>query len=285
MKYGELNEGKKHGNEGFPIEYYFVDENHPQYEMPLHWHREIEFVYIRSGHLTLHLNALEYHLKQGDIAVINGGVLHRGAPHNCVYECIVCDLNMLRRSADTLTDLILPIISGQMTVSVLFEADFGTVYACAMSLFASMRHPADFFELEVVGRLFSLVCELYRADAVKHHRANRQENLIKRITEMLDWLEDNISEPVSLQKLASIAGLNEKYFCRVFKDTTGRTPVDYINQLRINTACQLLQHETRSITEVAMLCGFSDMCYFSKVFKKYKNLSPRQWLKLNKTQT
>lgn len=282
MKYSELNERKKHGNDGFPIEYYYVDETHPQYEMPLHWHREIEFVYIKRGSLRLHLNALEYYLKQGDIAVINCGDLHRGAPENCAYECVVCDLNMLRRSADIPTGLVMPIISGQKKVTVLFPACQSAVYSNILSLFSAMRQKSDFYELEVVSRLFSALCELYRADAVKQHRSDRQENHIKHITEILDWIENNITEPVTLQKLSAMAALNEKYFCRIFKETTGKTPVDYINQFRINTACQLMLHENLSITEAAINCGFSDMSYFSKVFKKYKTVSPRQWLKTAK---
>ena len=283
MKYGQLNELKKRGNDGLPIGYYFVDESYPTYEMPLHWHREIEFIYVRSGKLTLYLNGLEYHLKQGDFAVVNSGVLHRASPKDCVYECIVCDLNILRRSADVPTNLILPVISGQMTVNVLFHADSSTVYGSVLSLFGALRNKDDYFELEVVGRLFSLFCEFYRADAVKQHRINRQESHIKRTTEILDWIENNISEPITLEKLSSMAGLNEKYFCRIFKEATGKTPVEYINENRINTACRLLQHENHSVTSAAMLTGFSDMCYFSKVFKKYKGQSPRQWLKTAKT--
>lgn len=285
MKYNELNEQKKHGHDGFPIEYYYVDEGYPTYEMPLHWHREIEFVHVKSGELLLYLNGLEYHLKQGDIAVVNSGVLHRGTPKNCVYECVVCDLNILRRSADTPTDLLLPIILGQKTVNVLVGPESSAVWSSVLSLFGAMRTRAEFYELEVVSRLFSVMCELYRADAVKTHQTNRQESHVKRMTEILDWLENNIGETVSLQKLSAMTGLNEKYFCRIFKETTGKTLVDYINLLKVNTACQLLLHENRSVTEVAMRLGFSDMCYFSKVFRKYKALSPRQWLKSNKTQT
>lgn len=279
MKHGELNELKKRGSDGFPIEYYFLDETHPRYEMPLHWHRDFELVLVKSGQLTLHLNTMEYHLKQGDIAVVNCGVLHRGTPQNCIYECIVCDINILRRSADAPTDLILPIISGQMTVNVLLEADNSAAYSSAVSLFGAMRQASPFFELEVMSRLFAFFFELYKADLVRPHKVNRQDANITRVSELLDWLEDNLVEPITLARLSKMAGLNEKYFCRVFKEVTGKTFTDYLNGLRIDHACRMLLYEKTSVTEAALHSGFSDMSYFSKVFKKHKNCSPRQWVK------
>ena len=283
MKHGELNELKKRGSDGFPIEYYYLDEAHPRYEMPLHWHREFELVLVKSGQLTLYLNTMEYTLKQGDIAVVNCGVLHRGTPQNCIYECIVCDINILRRSADVPTDLILPIISGQMTVNVLLEADNSAAYSSAVSLFGAMRQASPFFELEVMSRLFAFFFELYKADLVRPHKVNRQAANITRVSELLDWLEDNLVEPITLARLSKMAGLNEKYFCRVFKEVTGKTFTDYLNGLRIDHACRMLLYEKTSVTEAALHSGFSDMSYFSKVFKKQKGRPPRQWVK-NKTQ-
>ena len=45
MKYTEYREAKKHGRDGFPLQYYYIDKKHPQYVMPLHWHREIEIIH------------------------------------------------------------------------------------------------------------------------------------------------------------------------------------------------------------------------------------------------
>jgi len=62
MKYDEYREQKTHGTSHFPLEYYFVDKEHPQYEMPLHWHSEFEVLRVLSGSLTLYLNNEVFHL-------------------------------------------------------------------------------------------------------------------------------------------------------------------------------------------------------------------------------
>ena len=76
--------------------------------------------------------------------------------------------------------------------------------------------------------------------------------------------------------------MNEKYLCRFFKDYTSRTPIDYINNLRIEAACHELTSGDMTITEAAIECGFNDISYFSKMFKKYKGITPREYSKANK---
>lgn len=97
MKFLDYNENKRHGSSVFPIELYSVDNKHPQYIMPLHWHKEFEIIRILSGKFTVFLNNEKYILNQGDFLIISGGTLHRGEPDSCVYECLVFDINMLKR--------------------------------------------------------------------------------------------------------------------------------------------------------------------------------------------
>lgn len=282
MKYRDYNEQKQHGTKDFPIEYYYVDEKHPRYEMPLHWHKEFEIVRILSGGFKLYLNGIEHLLKSGDIITVNCGTLHRGVPQSAVYECIVCDLNMLRRlNGDTAGDLIQPIINGTTAIDCLLEQDNSRLYSLASELFGVMRSADRFYELEVTGLLFGLFNLFYRESLVVSATGRGTPDAhTGMMTDLTEWIEENLHEHISLSQLSGKAGLNEKYFCRVFKEFTGRTPVDYINLLRIERACRLMSHDKLSVTEAAISSGFNDMSYFSKVFKKYKSVSPSDWRKL-----
>ena len=95
MHYLDYNEKKQHGTPDFPIEYYHVDEHHPRYNMPFHCHKELEIIRILEGILYLKLDDEEFEAKAGDIIFINEGVIHGGLPHNCIYECIVFDIQRL----------------------------------------------------------------------------------------------------------------------------------------------------------------------------------------------
>ena len=101
MKKLELKEQRRHGAPDFPMQYYHIDAEHPRYEMNLHWHGEFELVRVLQGELRLYLNNVEYVMTVGEIAFIGSGVLHRAEPFDCVYECVVFDLNILAKSIET----------------------------------------------------------------------------------------------------------------------------------------------------------------------------------------
>ncbi len=277
MKYTELNEKKRHGSADFPIQYYFVTQTHPQYEMQPHWHREFEMIRVISGVFRVFLNNVEYELLAGDIALVNCGVLHRGEPENCVYECVVFDLSMLRRRRDdAVAELILPLMNGTHTANGLLHRDHGILYVTAASLFSLMQKPAEYYELSVYGALFRLFALLYRENRIaKTDRGRRTGKQNDTVITLLDWIETHYTEPVTLAQLAAVSGLNEKYLCRLFKEFTDRTPIDYVNHLRIEHACHEITVNHRTVTEAAFEVGFNDLSYFSRTFKKYKGVSPK----------
>ena len=84
---------------------------------------------------------------------------------------------------------------------------------------------------------------------------------------------------LTLEDLAEEAGMTPRYFCRVFRDMTGRTPVDYLNYYRTECAAELLCDTDESVLEISMTCGFADPAYFSRVFRRYKGISATAYRK------
>ena len=117
MKKSNYYENKQHGSAKFPFEYYFIDGACPRFVMPAHWHKEFEIIHVISGGFELHLNNVTYPLQAGDFITVDGGCIHHGIPtDDCVYECIVFNLNMLiRQQGDAITTHLLPLMSAQAT--------------------------------------------------------------------------------------------------------------------------------------------------------------------------
>lgn len=92
MRYLGYQENQVRGTFGFPIQLYYVDINHPQYEMPFHWHMECELILVLDGKLHLTINGTAYTLQKGQSAFIPGEFIHGGTPQNCIYECVVFDI-------------------------------------------------------------------------------------------------------------------------------------------------------------------------------------------------
>lgn len=279
MKNDGLYEKIERGSEGFPIQYYPVNKEHISYEMPAHWHNEFEILRVKRGKLRLYLNGVEYSLERGDIALIGGGVVHSGKPSECVYECVVFDLNMLcRSSTDATFPKILPVINGAIPANCLLRAEDGMVYITACALIDTLCGRSEYYEFSVYSylyRLFGLLLEggCFKTDRQPRRGSHQSEIMVT----LLNWIEKHYSEHISLTEMASLCGINEKYLCRLFKSYTNRTPMDYVNRFRVDRSALSLAVNNRSVTEAAFENGFNDLSYFSRTFRKYKGVTPKKY--------
>lgn len=96
------------------------------------------------------------------------------------------------------------------------------------------------------------------------------------------FIADHLSENISSVDVAEFLYMNSSYFSRYFKRLTGENFTDYIHRYKIEAARKMLEYTEETIEEVALKCGYSERTYFSKVFKKYMGMTPRDFrLKVN----
>lgn len=280
MKYSDYNEKKVHGKVSFPIGYYHLDELHPQYVMPLHWHNEFEIIRVEKGEFELFLDNERYSLKKGDVFFINSGILHRGEPHECVYDCVVFNLNMLKKHQNDVGNFFLPLLNGTSGIlNTVFKENSETAKT-VKELSEVLSDKNDFFELEVFSALYKVFALLYKEGKIlPFERKQVSFKKAQTLTKLIDWIEENFTSEITLGDLSRVSGLSEKYVCRIFKEYTSQTPISYINRLRIDFACHEMLVKKISVTAAAFDCGFNDLSYFSKTFKKYKGVSPHNFNK------
>jgi two-component system response regulator YesN len=111
--------------------------------------------------------------------------------------------------------------------------------------------------------------------AVKSQSSEKEKIVLFKKVEQ--YISDNLKEELDLEKTAARFNLSSYYFSRSFKEALGYNFSDYINMLRIKKAKELLISNSLSIKEVCYSVGYSDPNYFSKVFKKYEGLSPKEY--------
>ena len=280
MRYAEYAEKKRHGSPRFPLQYYFVDHTHPQYVMQAHWHKEFEILRVLEGELILYLNNAPKKLKKGDVIFVGCRTLHRATPKRCNYECIVFDLNMLIRQNGDLTEkYLLPILGSEVEIDCHLTNNSDLIYQFVSSLFESVKDKKEARELEIFGTLFRIFSLLYREkyilakEDVFHSRSERA------VTKTIRYIQENFHSPITLEKLSEVSGVDEKYLCRIFKEYTSKTPITSVNELRIENACNEMTVNKKSITRAAFDSGFNDSSYFSKTFRHYKKMSPKEYKK------
>ena len=281
MKKSNFYENKQHGSTKFPFEYYFINSTSPRFIMPAHWHKEFEIIHVIRGSFELHLNNVTYPLKSGDFITVDGGYIHHGIPtDDCIYECVVFNLNMLvRQQADAITTMLSPLIGSQATATALINNTQSDVYRHCCSLFDTAKKRDKFYELDICADLFKIFSLFFKEGLIIAQPNQKACKQSRAISAVLDKIEADFDEDITLSALAELAGLNEKYLCRIFKEYTEKTIVEYINEIRVENACYEMSTGQKNITRAAFDSGFNDLSYFSRTFKRIKGISPTEYKK------
>ena len=278
MHYYDYNEPRQHGTINFPIEYYYVDERHPRYLMPYHWHKEYEIIRILKGHFTITIDGETCSANAGDLIFINQGLIHGGIPENCIYECIVFDLQFLLMHGAAMTQYMTKLTGCSILIQSHFTRCDKDLFAIAAQLFEAVEKKAPAYELNTVGALYLFLCIIFQKNYYTAYTKTTRRNLkeANHIKPVLEYIENHYMEKISLEKMSRIAGISPKYFCRCFKIFFHMTASDYLNYKRVEQACYELTVLDKSVTEVGFDCGFHDTSYFIRIFKKYKGMTPNQ---------
>lgn len=280
MHYLNYEEQRRHGTEEFPLEFYSVNEKHPRYQMPHHWHRENELIYVRQGKFCLSLNGVEHCVREGEFCYIPGGVVHGGEPFDCVYECIDFDVEPLMHQKSLVRSYLRKIESDHTSVNTVFTNEHPEMLKCLSRLFTAARIQKEAWEMLAFSGLFDFYGTVIQQGYYqKSLRTKSNQQKIQQIKKTIEFIELNYQHPITLEDLARAANLSPKYFCRYFRRITNHTPIDYLNYYRIEKACYLLEQGNQTVTEVALQCGFIDIGYFYRAFRKYKGTSPNKYLK------
>jgi transcriptional regulator GlxA family with amidase domain len=91
------------------------------------------------------------------------------------------------------------------------------------------------------------------------------------------WLQDNFDKPVVMAELAARFGMSLRTFNRRFREAVGDTPLEHLQELRLDTARQLLQNTNLSIGEIAQRCGYQDTAWFATLFRRFYDVTPRTY--------
>lgn len=280
MQEQAYNELLPRGEPDFPLELYHISEGHPRFVMPYHWHIEYELVRVLTGQLTIWLNGIKYHLKPGELLWIAGGVLHSGQPEEgSVYQCIVFDLELLRSACGQWSKHLRELAAGNLFLlpkPTTADAGFSLLAELLFSHGAAKEKGERLAAFGALCGLFGHMVEQGWYTSNLPEKENRRKN-IRLLKKLFAFVEAHYAESLTLEQLAREAGMSPKYFCRFFREMTQHTPMEYLNLRRISHACDLLAEGSCSVTEAAFACGFNDLSYFIRVFRRSQGLTPKQY--------
>lgn len=105
-----------------------------------------------------------------------------------------------------------------------------------------------------------------------------QQEYMRRMQKVQDYIEQHIDQPMSMDELAKAAGFSKYHFSRIFQSLLHESPAQYVNRIRMEYALFLLAHRTdKNMTDIAFELGFTDSAVFSRAFKNFFGMSPREY--------
>lgn len=134
-------------------------------------------------------------------------------------------------------------------------------------------------QLQIKAGILQLIGILMEAGLMRQSPGSESQK-ITAIKTVLSYITEHYQEKLYVQDLASQINMNEQYFCRFFKRSIGKTPIDYINDYRLNKVIRLLETRDAPVTEVCLECGFNNMGNFQRLFKWKTGTTPLQYRKL-----
>lgn len=253
-----------------------------------HTHRFIELVYTLGGKGIHTINGKEYHVKSGDMLVINYSSRHSVTPlENLRYIDIMLKPEYVDNTLKGTEDLFLLLqlhnfsdLSNRIikdNVALHFDgSDREKAELLLNWTLEEQRQSAPAGELIKYSALSMLLCLVFRKMTEKQRvRPGFNEQLVM-------YLKRNCHLKLSINEIASECGYTPEHFSRKFKEYTGMSPGAYITKCRIKKAAILLSETEKSIEDILCECGFSDRTAFFKKFSEMMGVTPRQYRKYQK---
>ncbi len=231
-----------------------------------HTFEQNKFYFITDGKCSITVNGREYTAQAGQWFFIPAGTPH--CYHNlkeCAFEKYWMHFD-LYPSADLFSMLDLPFFVDVPKDSAVYDL---------------FRRAANAMQSDsLTDRIYLKTCLLMLIAeyiCLVHPDGVAVEDTDSRIDQILRFINSNLDKPLSVNDLAAQFHLNPTHFIRYFKEKTGQTPASYIRIRRLETAKRLLESTDMYVSQIIETIGFSDESQFSKQFKKYYALSPRNY--------
>lgn len=261
-------------------DYFFVER---------HWHHYIEILYIVKGSYQFEINLQNYTLNAGDICILNTGDLHQitGDSSNTVHDVVLFDPCILAFSYgdEYQEECIGPLVEQMLLLPSIYRKGSqrnGLIRSKVQELMQTAIEKKDGWYFRSKLLILDMISQIHQAGLMlptESVQSYEERQKIQHYKAVISYMEENYSHHITLQNLADTIPCNSQYLCRFFKDIAGVSPIQYLINLRLNRACYLLEHTSKSILEVALDCGFDNVSYFIRKFKEARGCTPKEYRK------
>lgn len=286
----QLQEIVPHGTAFLPVQFYLNQPLNEQVFLYTHWHEKIEILGCQEGSFEMTIENETFPVHEGEYVIVNQAFLHSAralAQGRSTHHALIFDFKLLNSflydfSQNQFLD---PLLKKELFFphKITRTTDWGRQCCEELDAIFHNFHEQRFgWELSVKANLLKVVSILLlEQQFVRNHHSDKQikHEKVHMLKTTIDYLQQHTHTKVTIAELAALINVSPEYFCRFFKQHTGLTAIEYLHQLRIERAVNLLLNTDLSVLDVSLQVGFDDQSYFSKKFKALKGLTPAKFRK------
>lgn len=261
-----------------------LDEN---YKAELHIHPWLEISFIKSGSGLYHIDDRLYELRTGDVVVISSTEHHciEMLPGGHLVNCVIhFNPDFLCSSPKNSIDyrFLQIFFERSAKFSNILDRDnpaTAGIYQLLHEIQQELMDQLPGYELMIKIKLQNVFANIIR---YYDYCPNEEKPAIsardlKIIREVYIYISDHLNENLTLEDLSGIANMSPSYFSTFFKKHNGLSPFEYITNLRVRRAIELIQTSNRSLTDIAFSCGFNNSTSFNKAFHRVVGKPPSHY--------
>lgn len=282
----EQKEQTRHGGHLFPFQKYITSLSDLYPAVTPHWHDEAELTLITRGSCTYQIRFETYAAVEGDLLFVPPAALHSlTIPPKSRYdsETYVFHMNFLgANSADICAVRYLAPVAAQ---NLLLPCHIGRdhpAYSELIQIFHSINSvyegAAPGYELVLKSLLLRVIAVLLPYGKEESSRPQLQTEHMDKLKLVLEYIGEHYAEDLSIAQLAKICFFSEYHFMRFFKKYMGTSCLEYVKDLRLEKAAELLSQGETPVLEASLSSGFPNLSYFYREFKKKYGMTPKQFI-------
>ncbi|NME82006.1 AraC family transcriptional regulator [Clostridium sp. SM-530-WT-3G] len=262
-------------NSLIPAKIYFGNTKGENTHYPMHWHNNIEIVFVISGEVKAKINNLEFVVHKGEILFVNSNELHETEANNkneIEAITILLSYDFMKQYYPQIDSYYFELEGREEESKKIKEL----MVKCA----DEYKEKGEVYELKISILLMELCKILIENCKVKRDRENiviQDEKNIQNVKRAIAYMEENYELNLCLKDIAYEIGMAPTYFERFFKKNTGETFYSYLNKIRLYYSYKELINTDLSITEIALNNGFANVKSFIELFKRTYNMTPGKY--------
>ncbi len=253
--------------------------------IPWHWHEELEFNYAYKGSIVVETVNQAYTIRQGEAYFINTNVMNTkrkadgasvAVEHAHLFHPIL--LTGHYRSIYE-TKYLNPVLKNQSIEVMIIKEETKSGKKFLELLYALSRlnnmENQEFQIRILLSQAWLILIDEIEIQRQKH--VFHASHTLERTKDILSFIHQHYQEKITVADISCHANISTKECVRSFKNTFHQTPMDYLIHYRIEQAKRLLRETDEPVTNIAFMTGFQNSAYFGKVFKKFLEVTPKEF--------